>query len=141
MELYYKENIKNIPKDKIYDFIMRLCKVEYLHYSHSGRLINAELGDLDITFCSSRAFDEKNFHCSKFKKGDLVKIKEFGDEIYFIYGLDNTNKSIYKEEDPWRFTKGYYLGVLGNIEPVNDDESYRFMDEDLELVTWNKEEE
>ena len=131
VELYYKENIKNISTDDLYDFIMRLCKIEYLYYSHSGRLINAELGDLDFTFCSSRAVDKDNFHCNEFKKGDLVKIKEFGDQEYFIYGIENQDKSIFDSKDPWHFTKGYYLGIPGNIEPINDYDAYRFMDEDL----------
>ena len=131
---FYHDNIQNVSKENLYEFLMRIAKIEHLKYSYSGRLIDSEFGDLNINTCSTRAFDEEKYHCDKFNIGDRVKRIEFGDDIYIITFIENKNNSIYDSNNPWNFVKGYILTPLGETEPINDYEAYRFMDEDLELV-------
>lgn len=127
---YYKNNI---DKDHLYEFLMSICKYNYLEFSYNGRLLSSQIGLSELKLsCSCKAFNESEYHYTKFKVGDLVKLKDY-DDIYRIYSSINLDKSIYQSDDPLNFVKGYYIETL-NGEPMNDYDALTLTDEDLELV-------
>lgn len=133
-EKYYKESLRFIDKNNLYEFLMRLCNFEYMYFSYNGILRSSQLGldEYNLT-CSTKAFNEEQYHYEKFNKGDIVKIKDSDDTKYRIYSVSNADISIYESEDPLNLNKGYFIETL-NGDPVNDYGANALSDEDLILV-------
>lgn len=127
-EEYYKNNISNITKENLYDFLLSILNyVEYTLDLDGNITYNSCNDNFYLDFRSFKYPDK--YHLNKFKIGDKVKYKYHTEKIYEIAEILNKDSLIYNSKDPLYFRQGYILTDI--YDDYCNKYSYLAFDEDL----------
>lgn len=142
-EIYYNENLSNIKKENLYDFLLDLVGgYQINHYNIDGKLYDISIIDNYRNIYNLSLKSLLGYHVNKFKIGDKVKVKipYYKNNTFIIKNKIIQNDSIYESKDPLHFREGYilvfdneYIGT-DQEELLNEYMDDLFYDEDLELV-------
>lgn len=132
---YIKNNIKNLNKDNLYEFLVSISDIAGEYYDYLG---NFMYGEINTTTAIDPIFISENdigLTAPLFKEGDLVTRKNYPNELYIV--ISSLERNFRHEDFPIEYDGVVMIAPLKDYKTEDEawENSIRYARSELKLFT------